>query len=176
MSVVATCGLQADLQRALEALTVADCSHNECSECGVCGDDFGDNVVAETPPIPEFEVSCCLLLSVLEGVHPICPSRGRDVYGEKALPFSASRVTYFVTYLFFFADCHSYSGRCVYRGTKGRTTQWRSASTSASQRCFASKCSLYLGVRVIAPACLLLDGVVRASVRASVRAACSLFW
>jgi hypothetical protein len=48
--------LKADLQRALEALTVDDCSHNECSECGVCGDEFGDNVVVEPPPIPEFEV------------------------------------------------------------------------------------------------------------------------
>ena len=26
-----------------------------CSECGVCGDEFGDNVVAEVPPIPEFQ-------------------------------------------------------------------------------------------------------------------------
>mmetsp|Transcript_7023 Transcript_7023/g.19819 ORF Transcript_7023/g.19819 Transcript_7023/m.19819 type:complete len:857 (-) Transcript_7023:56-2626(-) len=47
--------LKADLQRALEATTVDDCSHNKCSECCVCGDDFGDNVVAEPPPIPEFE-------------------------------------------------------------------------------------------------------------------------
>jgi len=40
--------LKTDLQRALEAATVPDCSHSGlCSECGVCGDDFGDNVVAE---------------------------------------------------------------------------------------------------------------------------------
>lgn len=47
--------LKADLQRALEAATVPDCSHSGiCSECGVCGDEFGDNVVHEPPPIPEF--------------------------------------------------------------------------------------------------------------------------
>lgn len=48
--------LKTDLQRALEAATVPDCSHSGmCSKCGVCGDDFGENVVAEPPPIPEFE-------------------------------------------------------------------------------------------------------------------------
>lgn len=46
--------LKADLQRALEAVTVPDCSHTVCSECGVCGDGFGENVVFEPPPIPEF--------------------------------------------------------------------------------------------------------------------------
>lgn len=48
--------LKADLQRALEADTVPDCSHSGlCSECGVCGDEFGDNVVFEPPPVPEFK-------------------------------------------------------------------------------------------------------------------------
>eukprot|EP00899_Mesostigma_viride_P027003 jgi/Mesvir1/7488/Mv19249-RA.1 len=48
--------LKTDLQKALEAITVPDCSHSGlCSECGVCGDEFGDNVVAEVPPLPEFE-------------------------------------------------------------------------------------------------------------------------
>lgn len=47
--------LKTDLQRALEAATVPDCSHSGlCSECGVCGDEFGENVVHEPPPIPEF--------------------------------------------------------------------------------------------------------------------------
>ena len=45
--------LKADLQRALEAATVPDCSHTVCSECGVCGDDFGHNVVVPPPPLPE---------------------------------------------------------------------------------------------------------------------------
>jgi len=52
--------LQADLQKALEAMTVPDCAHTVCSECGVCDDDedspfFGGNVVFEPPPIPAFE-------------------------------------------------------------------------------------------------------------------------
>jgi radical SAM-linked protein len=48
--------LKTDLQRALEAATVPDCSHSGlCSECGVCGDDFGENIVAAQPPIPAFD-------------------------------------------------------------------------------------------------------------------------
>ena len=46
--------LKADLQRALEAATVPDCSFEGCSHCGICGTDFGHNVVIEAPPIPEF--------------------------------------------------------------------------------------------------------------------------
>lgn len=47
--------LKTDLQKALEAATVPDCSHSGlCSECGVCGDDFGDNIVFEPPEVPEF--------------------------------------------------------------------------------------------------------------------------
>ena len=46
--------LKADLQRALEAATVPDCSFEGCSHCGVCGSDFGHNVVVPPPPIPEF--------------------------------------------------------------------------------------------------------------------------
>jgi len=46
--------LKADLHRALAAATVPDCSFDGCSHCGVCGTDFGHNVVLEPPPIPEF--------------------------------------------------------------------------------------------------------------------------
>lgn len=46
--------LKADLQRALEAATVPDCSFDGCSHCGVCGADFGHNVVVSPPPIPAF--------------------------------------------------------------------------------------------------------------------------
>ena len=46
--------LIADLQRALEAATVPDCSFEGCSHCGVCGTDFGHNVVIEAPSIPKF--------------------------------------------------------------------------------------------------------------------------
>lgn len=46
--------LQADLQRALEASTVPDCSFDGCSHCGICGTDFGHNVVVQPLPIPGF--------------------------------------------------------------------------------------------------------------------------
>ena len=46
--------LQEDLQRALEAAIVPDCSFEGCSHCGVCGTDFGHNVVMPAPPIPSF--------------------------------------------------------------------------------------------------------------------------
>ncbi|HAZ46324.1 MAG TPA: TIGR03960 family B12-binding radical SAM protein [Cyanobacteria bacterium UBA11369] len=47
--------LKADLQRALEAATVPDCSFDGCSHCGVCGTDFGHNIVIEPPSIPQFQ-------------------------------------------------------------------------------------------------------------------------
>lgn len=46
--------LKADLLRALEAATVPDCSFEGCSHCGVCGADFGHNVVVPPLPIPAF--------------------------------------------------------------------------------------------------------------------------
>ncbi len=46
--------LKADLQKALAAATVPDCSFDGCSHCGVCSVDFGHNVVVNAPPIPEF--------------------------------------------------------------------------------------------------------------------------
>ncbi|HEY9652714.1 MAG TPA: TIGR03960 family B12-binding radical SAM protein [Coleofasciculaceae cyanobacterium] len=46
--------LIADLQRALEAATVPDCSFEGCSHCGVCSTDFGHNIVIEPPAIPQF--------------------------------------------------------------------------------------------------------------------------
>ena len=46
--------LKDDLQRALAAATVPDCAFEGCSHCGVCGTDFGHNVVVEPPAIPEF--------------------------------------------------------------------------------------------------------------------------
>ena len=47
--------LQADLEQALAAATVPDCSFDGCSHCGVCGTDFGHNVVVPPLPIPQFE-------------------------------------------------------------------------------------------------------------------------
>jgi len=46
--------LKTDLQRALAAATVPDCSFAGCSHCGVCTPEFGHNVVVEPPPIPAF--------------------------------------------------------------------------------------------------------------------------
>jgi radical SAM family uncharacterized protein/radical SAM-linked protein len=46
--------LKADLQRALEAAIVPDCSFEGCSHCGVCGVDFGHNIVIPPLPIPPF--------------------------------------------------------------------------------------------------------------------------
>ena len=46
--------LQEDLERALEAAIVPDCSFEGCSHCGVCGTDFGHNIVIPPPAIPEF--------------------------------------------------------------------------------------------------------------------------
>ncbi|NET36975.1 MAG: TIGR03960 family B12-binding radical SAM protein [Cyanothece sp. SIO1E1] len=46
--------LQTDLQRALAAAVVPDCSFDGCSHCGVCGADFGHNIVVPPLPIPQF--------------------------------------------------------------------------------------------------------------------------
>ena len=46
--------LKEDLQRALQAATVPDCSFEGCSHCGVCSTDFGHNVVVVPPAIPSF--------------------------------------------------------------------------------------------------------------------------
>ena len=47
--------LQEDLERALEAVVVPDCSFDGCSHCGVCGDGLGHNVVVPPPPIPAID-------------------------------------------------------------------------------------------------------------------------
>jgi radical SAM family uncharacterized protein/radical SAM-linked protein len=43
-----------DWLRAMEGITVPDCSFEGCSHCGVCGVDFGHNVVVPPPEIPPF--------------------------------------------------------------------------------------------------------------------------
>ncbi|NEP61246.1 MAG: DUF2344 domain-containing protein [Symploca sp. SIO2G7] len=47
--------LKADLQKALAAATVPDCSFESCSHCGVCSIDFGHNIVIPAQPIPQFD-------------------------------------------------------------------------------------------------------------------------
>jgi len=44
--------LREDLQRAMEAMVVPDCSFATCSSCGVCGPEFGHNQIVAPPPIP----------------------------------------------------------------------------------------------------------------------------
>ncbi len=46
--------LQDDLKKALEAAIVPDCSFEGCSHCGICGPDFGHNIVVTPPEIPQF--------------------------------------------------------------------------------------------------------------------------
>ena len=46
--------LKEDLQRALQAAIVPDCSFDGCSHCGVCSTDFGHNVVVAPPALPPF--------------------------------------------------------------------------------------------------------------------------
>lgn len=47
--------LKQDFQRALETATIPDCSFEGCSHCGVCGLDFGHNIVVSPLPIPTFK-------------------------------------------------------------------------------------------------------------------------
>ena len=51
---IAKSWLKDDLLRALEAATVPDCAFDGCSHCGVCGTDFGHNIVIPPPEIPTF--------------------------------------------------------------------------------------------------------------------------
>ncbi|MBD2607531.1 DUF2344 domain-containing protein, partial [Scytonema hofmannii FACHB-248] len=46
--------LKEDLQRAIDAAIVPDCSFDGCSHCGVCGTDFGHNIVIPPAAIPKF--------------------------------------------------------------------------------------------------------------------------
>ncbi|MEO0407329.1 MAG: TIGR03936 family radical SAM-associated protein, partial [Cyanobacteria bacterium P01_A01_bin.135] len=47
--------LQDDLRRALDAATVPDCAFEGCSHCGICGPDFGHNIVVPPPSIPALD-------------------------------------------------------------------------------------------------------------------------
>ncbi len=43
-----------DLERALEEVLIPDCAFEKCSHCGVCGLNFGHNIVIPPPPVPNF--------------------------------------------------------------------------------------------------------------------------
>ncbi len=44
--------LREDWERAMAAATVPDCSFESCSHCGICGTDFGHNIVLKPAPVP----------------------------------------------------------------------------------------------------------------------------
>lgn len=46
--------LRDELMRSLDGALTPDCAFNECSQCGCCGDEFGNNVTIPPPPIPEY--------------------------------------------------------------------------------------------------------------------------
>lgn len=46
--------LRDELMRALAGALTPDCAFHECSMCGVCGDDMGNNITIPPPPIPEY--------------------------------------------------------------------------------------------------------------------------
>lgn len=47
--------LRDELMRALTETLTPDCAFNECSSCGVCGDELGNNVTIPPPEIPEYD-------------------------------------------------------------------------------------------------------------------------
>ncbi|MEO1131715.1 MAG: TIGR03960 family B12-binding radical SAM protein, partial [Cyanobacteria bacterium J06639_1] len=47
--------LKDDFHKAMEAATVPDCSFEGCSHCGICGIDFGHNIVLPALPIPDIQ-------------------------------------------------------------------------------------------------------------------------
>mmetsp|Transcript_35060 Transcript_35060/g.139227 ORF Transcript_35060/g.139227 Transcript_35060/m.139227 type:complete len:873 (+) Transcript_35060:717-3335(+) len=47
--------LRDELMKALAATLTPDCSFDDCSSCGVCGDALGHNVVIPPLPIPDFK-------------------------------------------------------------------------------------------------------------------------
>ncbi len=49
--------LKEDWERAMAAATVPDCSFESCSHCGICGTDFGHNIVLKPVPVPELAPS-----------------------------------------------------------------------------------------------------------------------
>lgn len=46
--------LRDELMRALTETLTPDCAFYDCSSCGVCGDEMGNNITIAPPPIPEY--------------------------------------------------------------------------------------------------------------------------
>ncbi len=47
--------LKQDYLSALAEQTVPDCSFDSCSHCGICGEDFGHNIIVTPPPVPHMQ-------------------------------------------------------------------------------------------------------------------------
>lgn len=47
--------LRDELMRALTETLTPDCAFNDCSFCGVCGNDLGNNITIAAPPIPKYD-------------------------------------------------------------------------------------------------------------------------
>ncbi|CDF36077.1 unnamed protein product [Chondrus crispus] len=46
--------LRDELMRALTETLTSDCAFYDCSSCGVCGDEMGNNITIAPPPVPEY--------------------------------------------------------------------------------------------------------------------------
>ena len=46
--------LKTEWERSQSAITIEDCSFDSCSRCGVCGPEFGHNIIVPPPAIPAF--------------------------------------------------------------------------------------------------------------------------
>jgi radical SAM family uncharacterized protein/radical SAM-linked protein len=64
-----------DWHKAIAAKTVPDCSFHGCSRCGICGPEFGHNVIVPPPPIPEF-------IGDLGAANPPSVQRLRITFGK----------------------------------------------------------------------------------------------
>lgn len=47
--------LRDELMKALDGSLTPDCAFHDCSMCGICGDDMGNNITIPAPPIPDYE-------------------------------------------------------------------------------------------------------------------------
>jgi radical SAM-linked protein len=46
--------LRDELMRSLNGALTPDCAFNDCSQCGCCGDEFGNNITIPAPAIPKY--------------------------------------------------------------------------------------------------------------------------
>lgn len=61
--------LRDDYEAALAQVIVPDCSFDSCSHCGICGEDFGHNIVLDPAPVPVIDRSAPLPLTVAQRIR-----------------------------------------------------------------------------------------------------------